>query len=144
MFFFVFLCFSLFRQYPGSGSFRERFWGLQCIFSFVAAPRSGRYLRSNRGIRLQALLRLAHVPTRSLAFVARFAPVPTRLFVGLYSLLAAAILEGPRGQSSTLKPRISSTPALARDGARKPSVPTLPSRVHPQDDARSRQLPRTN
>ena len=29
---FVFLCFSMFRQYPGSGSFGGRVWGPRCIF----------------------------------------------------------------------------------------------------------------
>ena len=28
----VFLCFSMFRQYPGSGSFGGRVWGPRCIF----------------------------------------------------------------------------------------------------------------
>ena len=89
----------MFRQYSGSGSFGGRVWGPGAYFSPIAGRRSGRYLRSKRGIRLQAQLRLAHVPTRSLAFLARFAPVPTRIFVGPYSPLAGAILEGPRGHN---------------------------------------------
>ena len=32
MLFFVFLRVSVFRQYPGSGSFGARFWGARCIF----------------------------------------------------------------------------------------------------------------
>ena len=85
----------MFRQYPGSRSFGGRFGGPGAYFSPIAGRRSGRYLRSKSGIRLQAQLRLAHVPTRSLAFLARFAPVPTGIFVGPYSPLAGAILEGP-------------------------------------------------
>ena len=95
----VFLCFSLFFFVPAILRLRElRGTGLGgpgTYFSPIAGRRSGRYLRSKRGIRLQAQLRLAHVPTRSLAFLARFAPVPTRIFVGPYSPLAGAILEGP-------------------------------------------------
>ena len=94
-FFCVFLCS---RNIPAPGASGNGF-GPGAYFSPVAGRRSGRYLRSKRGIRLQAQLRLAHVPTRSFAFLARFAPVPTRIFVGSYSPLAGAILEGPRGQT---------------------------------------------
>ena len=80
---------------PAPGVSGDGFGGPGAYFSPITGRRSGRYLRSKRGIRLQAQLRLAHVPTRSLAFLARFAPVPTRIFLGPYSPLAAAILEGP-------------------------------------------------
>ena len=92
MFFFAFLCSG---NIPAPGASGDGFGGPGAYFSPIAGRRSGRYLRSKRGIRLQAQLRLAHVPTRSLAFLARFAPVPTRIFVGPYSPLAGAILEGP-------------------------------------------------
>ena len=94
-FFFAFLCSG---NTPAPGASGDGFGGPGAYFSPIAGRRSGRYLRSKRGIRLQAQLRLAHVPTRSLAFLARFAPVPTRIFLGPYSPLAAAILEGPRGR----------------------------------------------
>ena len=112
-FFFAFLCSG---NIPAPGASGDGFGGPGAYFSPIAGRRSGRYLRSKRGIRLQAQLRLAHVPTRSLAFLARFAPVPTRIFVGPYSPLAGAILEGPRGQNSYFKPRISTTPKFARSG----------------------------
>ena len=95
-FFFAFPCSG---NTPAPGASGDRFGGPGAYFSPIAGRRSGRYLRSKRGIRLQAQLRLAHVPTRSLAFLARFAPVPTRIFVGPYSPLAGAILEGPRGHN---------------------------------------------
>ena len=91
-FFFAFLCSG---NTPAPGASGDGFGGPGAYFSPIAGRRSGRYLRSKGGIRLQAQLRLAHVPTRSLAFLARFAPVPTRIFVGPYSPLAGAILEGP-------------------------------------------------
>ena len=77
LFFFAFLCSG---NTPAPGASGDGFGGPGAYFSPIAGRRSGRYLRSKRGIRLQAQLRLAHVPTRSLAFLARFAPVPTRLF----------------------------------------------------------------
>ena len=135
--FFVFPCSG---NTPAPGASGDGFGGPGAYFSPIAGRRSGRYLRSKRGIRLQAQLRLAHVPTRSLAFLARFAPVPTRLFLGLYSPLAAAILEGPRGQTPYLSyPDLVEGPRwrpLAKSATTRTSVPTLPSRAHPQDHGR--------
>ena len=91
-FFFACLCSG---NIPAPGASGDGFGGPGAYFSPIAGRRSGRYLRSKRGIRLQAQLRLAHVPTRSLAFLARFVPVPTGIFLGPYSPLAGAILEGP-------------------------------------------------
>ena len=94
-FFFAFPCSG---NTPAPGASGGSFWGPGAHFSCMAAPQSGRYLRSKRGIRFQAQLRLAHVPTRSLAFLARFAPVPTRTFLGVNSRITGPILEGSRRQ----------------------------------------------
>ena len=129
-FFFAFLCSG---NIPAPGASGDGFGGPGAYFSPIAGRRSGRYLRSKSGIRLQAQLRLAHVPTRSLAFLARFAPVPTRIFVGPYSPLAGAILEGPPAHNPIAGVPISATPALAIQAMTQPPDPTLPSRAHHQD-----------
>ena len=67
-------------------------------------------------------------------------PVPTRLFWGLYSLLVAAILEGLRGRISWLSYPDLADAAVWRNrrplATTRASVPTLPSRAHPQDYGR--------
>ena len=42
-------------------------------------------------------------------------------------------MEGPRGQNSYFKPRISTTPRVSARGATQPPDPTLPSRAHHKD-----------
>ena len=127
-FFFAFLCSG---NTPAPGASGDGFGGPGAYFSPIAGRRSGRYLRSKRGIRLQAQLRLAHVPTRSLAFLARFAPVPTRIFLGPYSPLAGAILEGPPAHNCYFKPRISATLRVGRPRRRRglPIRPYLHARI---------------
>ena len=54
-------------------------------------------------------------------------------FLGPYSPLTGPILEGPRGQNSYFKPRISSTPRFGVWATTQPPDPTLPSRAHHKD-----------
>ena len=54
-------------------------------------------------------------------------------FLGPYSPLTGPILEGPRGQNSYFKPRISTTHPLGDFAMTQPPDPTLPSRAHHQD-----------
>ena len=59
-------------------------------------------------------------------------------FFGVNSPRTAPILEGPRGQKSDKKTRISATPAFGEIwrvlATTQTPVRTLPSRAHPQDD----------
>ena len=57
-------------------------------------------------------------------------------FMGVNSPITGPILEGSRGQNPIPFTPISSAPEFGPVGARKPSVPTLPSRAHPQDYGR--------
>ena len=57
-------------------------------------------------------------------------------FWGVNSPITGPILEGSRGKDIDKETPISARPDVARFGATRTAVPTLPSRAHPQDYGR--------
>ena len=68
--------------------------------------------------------------------------LPIGIFLGINFPISRPIFEGPSAHNSYLKQAISATPEFGAGAMTQLSVPTLPSRAHPQDYGRRTTLPK--
>ena len=86
-------------------------------------------------------LSLSRVPIGRFAAWSATSQLLIVIFLGINILISRPIFEGPSAHNPYLKQAISPTPRFGARAMTRLSVPTLPSRAHPQDYGSSKQLP---
>ena len=136
----VFLCFSMFRQYSGSGSFGGRVWGPRCIFFVYSSITIWALFAKQQGHQIASLITTC---TRTNEEPCIPGPLCSCTDTDLFGTLLPAGRSNfggpPQAKPLIIYPDLVYSAvwlALARFGATQTSVPNLPSRAHPQDYGR--------